>query len=756
MPDPGSPRGVEGSVDAEKVVAIGGVNAQNVSIHVGDGARGGSTQAITPRLPERQRTFAGREAELADVHARLCLAAEVGITQQTAVHGHGGIGKTSLAVEYAWRHLAAYPGGVFCLACDTAADVPPLHELAPHLGIPAAETTDATAAAVRARLERGEPALLILDNVRGAEQWQSRAWREALPGGACRRLITTRAPRLADVPMYALQRLSTEDGVALLALYRPDALASREIVERVVEWFDGLAVGLTVVGIYLSVHPDLGWEPYFGSLERKGLAAVRGAEQEVADLYEQRVDAVFDDLLAALTPAERRAVEFAAVMPEEGIFAPWLVALLSEEEGLDLREPPGYEGRGADLVVRRLTTMQLLREQADGLLGLHRVLRRRAREVLAETGRLATHVARLGARGLARAAACAGVLTNPSLRQETLALVAVSEELEACGAVKTGAELASSLAVALLHLGEHRTARVLFSRFTTPQRLAEYAELEAAKLRANSAVLAFHAGSLHEALSQIEIAIEVERRHLLSDDRELARSYEIAANILHQLKRFEEAFAYINIAVQMEENAEGPNSARLADLLTTQALVLTRMGNSDTPQSLMERAIAIDRMHVDEDHPTLARRYSNYATILRSIGLYADARDRLENAIRIDEKHRPPFHPALAVRYNNLASLLSAIGEVEEARRLIELAIQIDSVSLPDHHPNMALRLSNAGHIELAAGNLARACEHFRRALEIGRKAFPDSHPDVQKYVNGVRRACGPDAIPPRADEAPN
>lgn len=756
MSDPGSPRGVEGSVDAEKVVAIGGVNAKNVNFHLGDGARGGATHPITPRLPERQRTFAGREAELAEVHERLCLAAEVGITQQTAVHGHGGIGKTSLAVEYAWRHLADYPGGVFCLACDTAADVPPLHELAPNLGIPAAETTDLTSAAVRVRLERGEPALLILDNVRGAEQWQSRAWREALPGGACRRLITTRAPRLADVPMYALQRLSTEDGVALLALYRPDALASRETVERVVEWFDGLAVGLTVVGIYLSLHPDLGWEPYFGSLERKGLAAVRGTEQEVADVYEQRVDAVFDDLLAALTPAERRAVEFAAVMPEEGIFAPWIVALLSEEEGFDLHEPPGYEGRGADLVVQRLTSMQLLREQADGLLGLHRVLRRRVREVLGERGEFGSVAASVGRLSLLRAERCEGVLTDQTLRTELSALVLLVDELEDSGALVDAARLTMWLVQSLIHNGEYRLGATLLSRFIAPHRLSQLPSAYEPTLRADYGIMLLHMGALEEAKHQLEMTIDLESRLLAPDDPQIAVAYLNLAGVLLDLGDAAAARTWVTRAIGVEEAALEPSHPTLAVSYNLFGVVLRELGELEAAREHMERALQIDYLHYPPDHPELATRLSNLALILQSLGQSDVARGYLERAIEIDEKHRHPTHPVLAVRYGNLATVLNRLGDHSGARDLVHRGMAISARHFDEDHPTMAAYYNNTAHIELASGNPVEACRLFLKALEIGRKTFADSHPNVRKYLEGVSRTCGRDAIPPRVDEAPN
>lgn len=601
MPDPGSPRGVEGPVKAGKLVAVAELNAQNVNFLLGDGPRDGAPHAIAPRLPERQRTFAGREAELAEVHARLGRAAEVGITQQTAVHGHGGIGKTSLAVEYAWRHLADYPGGVFSLACDTAADVPPLHELAPYLGIPAAETTDDTAAAVRVRLERGEPALLILDNVRGAEQWQSRAWREALPGGACRRLITTRAPRLADVPMYALQRLSTEDGVALLALYRPDALASRVTVERVVEWFDGLAVGLTVVGIYMEMNPELPWAKYEASLKTKGLDAVRRTEGEARNVYEHRVDAVFDDVMEELPAAERRAVEYAALLPEDRIYPLWLPLLLGGDGGVELPDLPGYEGQGGEVVVTQLTRKQLLREQGDGSLGLHRVLRRRIREVLDGRGETEARIAAVLVLAEARGKASRAAVLEPAFRAELGSLVGLSEALAALGYVVEGVRLMNWLVTPLLDLGRYTEARALLASYATEA--TSLPSSAAATLHSNVATILKALGELGEAREMMVRAIAIEEEHFAADHPTLAVSYSNLATILKALGELREARKMITRAIAIEEKHFAADHPNLAIRYNNLGQIELDAGHREAACELFRRAMAILRTHFTESHP---------------------------------------------------------------------------------------------------------------------------------------------------------
>ena len=49
--------------------------------------------------------FTGRNSELEKLSGHLKKKREVAITQTDAVHGFGGVGKTQLAVEYAWKQL---------------------------------------------------------------------------------------------------------------------------------------------------------------------------------------------------------------------------------------------------------------------------------------------------------------------------------------------------------------------------------------------------------------------------------------------------------------------------------------------------------------------------------------------------------------------------------------------------------------------------------------------------------------------------
>jgi Tfp pilus assembly protein PilF len=644
-------------ISAERMVHIGQQNIEGgATIVLGGAAEPRIPVHKPPRnLPPRDERFAGREAELAELHGELNAASQVGITQQHAVHGHGGIGKTSTAIEYAWRHLDDYPGGVFYLACDS--ELPPaVSSLAPHLGLALSERSEEIAARVKQHLETGEPCLLVLDNVDGPEQWRNPPWNRYLPAGACRRLITTRAEHLADVKMYRLDRLDGDAGVALLAGFRPDAAGDAD-ARRVVEWFDGLAVGLTVAGAYMQDNPDLSWKRYAHSLDEKGLDTVRRTEDAVAAqrTYERRVDSVFDDLVDSLPPAERRALEYAALLPEDEIYRDWLPAFLSADEQVEVPEPPGREGEGASRVVAKLIERRLLRELRDegAVLGLHRVLRHRLYERLSKENGQAALVESICKLARSRGVASHGWVEDRRVRVELKPLAALSRELAKSGQTKAAATLGNRITTPMRQLGRFAEQRAVLEPLASEPNLTLIGQIESARLLSNLAMILKDMGELRESRERMERAIEID-----------------------------------------EQNFD-PNHPTLATRYSNFATILQDMGELRESRERMERAIKIDEQNFDPNHPTLATRYSNLATILLDMGELRDARERMERAIEIEERSFDPNHPSLARSYSNLAMIRFKEGDRGVACALLRRAEEILREYFSADHPNYQIVLRN-------------------------------------------------------------
>jgi len=202
----------------------------------------GRSQALEPPprpfigVPPRIASFTGRAAELDRLDDILMQDKPAAVTQasvgRAAVQGMGGVGKTSLAIEYAHRFRGLYAGVCWCPAETRTGLLSVLANLAVILGAAAAEEADvekAATAALRRLAEQRAIWLLVYDNVTAPD-----AIADLLPSAGARVLITSRFTdwsELADE--VALDVLPLAEAVALLESRagRSDAAGAKTLAE---------------------------------------------------------------------------------------------------------------------------------------------------------------------------------------------------------------------------------------------------------------------------------------------------------------------------------------------------------------------------------------------------------------------------------------------------------------------------------------------------------------------------------------------
>jgi hypothetical protein len=180
-------------------------------------------------------TLIGREDELYRLDAILIHDKPAVVTQavgRAAVQGMGGVGKTSLAVEYAYRYRNLYAGVCWCPAESRGGLMTALAGLGAALGNSALEEADAEKAA-KAALHRlaGQRAtwLLVYDNVASASEIA-----DLLPPAGARVLITSRfSDWTGSADEVALTTLPPEEAVAFLQSRagREDAVGARTLAD---------------------------------------------------------------------------------------------------------------------------------------------------------------------------------------------------------------------------------------------------------------------------------------------------------------------------------------------------------------------------------------------------------------------------------------------------------------------------------------------------------------------------------------------
>ncbi|GAA3246431.1 AfsR/SARP family transcriptional regulator [Nonomuraea helvata] len=272
------------------------------------------------QLPREPTAFVGRSAELLRIH--IALSADAG-PPVLALHGPGGVGKSTLALKAAYRAADRYPDGH--LYVDLQGSTSGLSPLRPPevlgrflraLGVPPGEVpaAPAEAAALYQSLLADRRVLVVLDNAVGAAQVAP-----LLPaGGGCAALVTSRSAltTLDGVPI-AVDPLDEEQSVRMLALLAGQArvAAEAEAAAEIARWCCHHPLALRIAGARLAGRPDWSLASFN---ERLGSRRRRLDELQAADL---RLRSCFEVGYATLTSTAKTAFRLFGVLevPEVGV-----------------------------------------------------------------------------------------------------------------------------------------------------------------------------------------------------------------------------------------------------------------------------------------------------------------------------------------------------------------------------------------------------------------------------------------------------
>ena len=182
------------------------------------------SKAPTPEAPftlpfPRNSDFIGRDEDLERLHASLSSPRLVGI-RPAGLTGMGGIGKTQLAVEYAYRYRTTYAAGVFWInAAEPLVDGLAALGCRLHPGVFDGPRDEQIRTAF-AYLSRSTEILLILDNLPEPAELSCPVAPGCIPSSLpCRILFTTRRRDLGRFTSVEVTLLPEEAALRLLLRY---------------------------------------------------------------------------------------------------------------------------------------------------------------------------------------------------------------------------------------------------------------------------------------------------------------------------------------------------------------------------------------------------------------------------------------------------------------------------------------------------------------------------------------------------------
>ncbi|GIF97739.1 AfsR/SARP family transcriptional regulator [Catellatospora citrea] len=339
---------------------------------------GGPARTPPRLLPPDPPGFVGRDGYLRQLdELRPDPMADPGTTPIAVITGGGGMGKTALAVHWAYRAAKSFPDGqLFLDLRGHAVDAPltlteALSRLLLALGVPAEQIPARQEHAVD--LYRTATAtrslLVVLDNARTAEQV-----RPLLPGAGM--VLVTSRSRLTGLVARdgahpcALDVLTPAESEAVLAhtIGAERMRAEPDAVRRLARLCAGLPLALRIAAANLRTHQQRPVDAYVAELDGDR----RLAQLAVPEDDETALRATFDLSYLALAPDCRQLFRLLSLVP-----GPHFTAAAA---GALARTSPAQAGA----VLSALAEAHLLTEPADGCFAFHDLLRQYAADLARE------------------------------------------------------------------------------------------------------------------------------------------------------------------------------------------------------------------------------------------------------------------------------------------------------------------------------------------------------------------------------------
>ena len=164
----------------------------------------------------------------------------------------------------------------------------------------------------------------------------------------------------------------------------------------------------------------------------------------------------------------------------------------------------------------------------------------------------------------------------------------------------------------------------------------------------------------------------------------------LGAKALHR-----EAEGFERQALQLDEDAYGSSSPQVATRLNNLALTLMATNRLSEAEPLMRRALDIHEASFGGQHPYVAKNLNNLALLLKATNRLSEAEPLMRRALDIDEASFGDHHPEVAIDLHNLAQLLQATNRLSEAEPLMRRALQIFQHSLSESHPHTLIVAEN-------------------------------------------------------------
>jgi tetratricopeptide (TPR) repeat protein/transcriptional regulator with XRE-family HTH domain len=654
----------------------------------------------------RNPFFTGREDLLHTLHEQLNREHTMALTQSLAVSGLGGIGKTQIALEYAYHYCQNYQFVFWLSAASRETLIAGLMTITELLQLPEKHEHDQNRVlqAIKLWLTTHQQWLFILDNaddptvihgiLPSTRSGHVLLTTRAQSLGALARRIEVETMGMAEATLFLLRRARLLAHDASLDQTAREHLATAEAIAIEMDFLplalDQAGAYIEEIGCSLLAYLDLYRIHRKELLQRRG-DTLDGHPEPVATTWSLSFQKV-----EQANPVAAELLRFCAFLEPDAI-PEELISAGSAHLGMVL-------GPGAQDILRLNEAIQQLRkfsllqrDPGSRLLRAHRLVQAVLKDAMEKEEQ--------------RRWAERAVLVTSSVFPQTVEMM--------------------TWPLCRRYLSQAQVCTELIQIYT-------FACTEAASLLHRTACYLYNYALYEQAEPLLRQAIQIKEQVLGPAHPDVALSLTRLADLNIDQGKHEQAESLLHRAMGIQEQSLGPEHPDVASSLTKLAHLYRMQGKYERAERLFLRAVCIGEQALGPEHPDLAYTLTRFAVLYAVQGKYMQAEPLLRRAIQIQEE--TPGHKDLELAYslNGLANISYEQGRYEDAECLYTRALHIWEQALGPDYPDVARVSHNLALLHYEQEKYMQAEPLFQRAIRIWEQTLGPDHPNLSYPLNGL------------------
>jgi tetratricopeptide (TPR) repeat protein len=651
---------------------------------------------------QRNPFFTGRETILERLHNAFAVETMVGLSQPQDVNGLGGIGKTQIALEFAYRYSEEYRD-IFWVRADSASTLmTDFLAVAEQLQLPERSVSDQhqIVEAVQRWLRIYSGWLLIFDGVADLATIES-----FLPGSDHGHILLTMPALGSDelAQCVELEPMEPEVG-ALFLLRRAQLLASTDPLDaasatdrlaavNIAEEMGGLPLALDQAGAYISATSCTLYD-YLALYRARNARLLQSSSGDYPASVATTWSLSFEKIVATVPLASELLHLLAFLHPDD------IPAEIITRRSVHIGDPLESIARDQlqlDLAISEILPYSLIfRDPEKHTFAIHHLTQAIFKASMSDD--LQCFWAIRAVQALSDLFPTGDPSIWPLCQRYLL-------HAQTCGALIKEWELSFSNAAWLLN----QAAGYLRVR-------AQYAEAEPLYLQ----------------------ALAIWRENLGPVHSDVAAVLNNLASLYKDWGQHEQQVESLSLqALAIWEETEGQNHPSIATCLFNLADFYQSQGRDEEAEPLYQRALAIHQHNSGPQDLATATVLYNLATLYDEQGEYEQAELFYLRAYDIRRQQPDVMHPDTVISLNGLAQFYMERGRYDEAEQLlVQDAQPVIEQLLGVEHPHTATLLYSLAAIYYDQGKFGQVEALYKQALAIWEQKLGPWHPQIAETLN--------------------